>query len=164
MESNMKDIGKKLIKVSSKWTGVYLRVALGVMILPHGSQKLLGWFGGYGFQGTMKFFTESMNIPWVFALSVILIEFFGGIALLLGIGTRVFAFLTGIVMFVALLLVHAQHGFFMNWFGNQKGEGIEFFILAIGISIALVIEGSGKLSIDSLFSKLLDKSNQNEAK
>lgn len=139
---------KDLLRTDPSWSLTVIRLALAIMILPHGAQKLLGLFGGYGFRGTMQFFTESMHIPWVFALLAILAEFFGGLALMFGLATRLAAAGIGTVMLVAMLTTHLQHGFFMNWSGNQKGEGIEFFILAIGISLALVVGGGGAWSID----------------
>lgn len=125
-----------------------LRLALAVVIFPHGAQKLLGLFGGYGFKGTMAFFTDTMGIPWLLALGVILIEFFAPILLLLGAATRAAALSIGVVMATAMLMVHAQYGFFMNWFGAQKGEGIEYFLLVIGIALALLISGGGRWSLD----------------
>lgn len=127
---------------------LFLRLALGAMILPHGLQKTLGWFGGYGFQGTMGYLTGTVGAPWLFALLAILAESVGGVMLLLGLGTRYAALGVGGVMAVAMTM-HWQHGFFMNWFGNQKGEGIEFFLLALGIVAALLALGGGKASIDS---------------
>jgi putative oxidoreductase len=123
------------------------------MIFPHGAQKLLGWFGGYGFSGTMQFLTSGMHIPWIFALFAILIEFFGGVALVLGIYTRVAALLVGLELLVAAWMVHLKNGFFMNWGGQQKGEGIEFFILVAGISLALVLKGGGACSVDHALTK-----------
>lgn len=126
-----------------------LRLALGLMIFPHGAQKLLGWFGGYGFGGTMGYFTETLGIPWILGLATILLEFFGGLALIAGLAVRPVALGIGLIMAAAVLLVHAQHGFFMNWFGNQQGEGIEFFLLAIAISLTLLLKGGGKLAADT---------------
>jgi len=117
------------------------------MIFPHGAQKLLGWFGGYGFAGTMQFFTGTMHIPYVIGVLVIAVEFFGGLALILGIATRIAAFLVGAELVVAMCLVHIHNGFFMNWNGNQKGEGIEFFVLVAGIVLSLMILGGGALSL-----------------
>ena len=127
-----------------------LRLALGAMILPHGAQKLLGWFGGYGFSGTMNFFTETMHIPALFALLAILAEFFGGLALIAGLGGRFAALTVGTVMVVAALTSHLRNGFFMNWFGNQAGEGFEFHLLAVAIALAIVVRGSGAWSVDRL--------------
>jgi putative oxidoreductase len=144
---------RRLLATDAEATGLILRLALGVMILPHGAQKLLGWFGGYGFTGTMTFFTETMGIPAVFALLAILVEFFGGLALILGVMGRFAALGVGAVMVVAAATSHLQNGFFMNWAGTQPGEGVEFFLLAIGIAVAVVIRGSGGLSVDRLLSR-----------
>ena len=134
----------------AEWTGLILRLALAAMILPHGAQKLLGWFGGYGFKGTMQYFTGTAGLPAIIAFLVIMGESVGGVLLLAGVGTRVAALWVGAIMLGAMLTVHWQNGFFMNWFGANKGEGIEFFLLALGIVAALVISGGGKFSVDSL--------------
>lgn len=126
---------------------VILRVALGAMMFPHGAQKLLGWFGGYGFTGTMGYFTGTAGLPWLVALLVILGEFFGSLMLLAGLGTRFAAASLAIIM-AGAARQHLAHGFFMNWFGNQKGEGVELFILALGLAVALVITGAGRWSAD----------------
>lgn len=130
-----------------------LRLALGVMILPHGLQKTIGMFGGYGFTGTMGFFTETMGIPALFAFLAIVAESLGGLALILGLFSRIAALGVGVTMLVAALTSHIQNGFFMNWFGNQKGEGIEFHILAIAMALAIIIHGGGRLSLDLIVSK-----------
>jgi putative oxidoreductase len=119
------------------------------MMIPHGAQKLLGWFGGYGFAGTMQFFTETMGIPWLFGFLAIMAEFFGGLALLAGALTRLAALGVGIVMLVAAWTSHLQNGLFMNWYGNQAGEGVEFHLLAIAIALALVLRGGGYASLDA---------------
>jgi putative oxidoreductase len=121
---------------------------LGVILFPHGAQKLLGWFGGYGFNGTMGFLTGAVGLPWILALLVILIEFFGAIALIFGFATRIVA--VGIIsLFTGIVLTsHIQNGFFMNWSSNTKGEGYEFHLLIIGIAIALLFSGAGKWSVD----------------
>ena len=129
-------------------TALIARLALGVAVFPHGAQKLLGWFGGYGFAGSMGYFTGTVGAPWLVGLLVILGEFFGPILLILGFGTRFAAASLAIIMLGAAWQLRAN-GFFMNWFGNQKGEGIELFILVIGIAISLVISGGGKWSVDS---------------
>jgi len=143
----------KLIQTDDDVAGLILRVLLGIVFFPHGAQKLLGWFGGHGFSGTMGFFTEDMGIPVIFAFLAIMAESLGSIALLTGFLTRIAALGIGTVMVVAVLMVHLPYGFFMNWFGNQKGEGFEFHLLAIAIAIALIIKGGGKWSIDRLLSK-----------
>jgi putative oxidoreductase len=147
------DMFYKLIQTDDDSAGLILRVLLGIVFFPHGAQKLLGWFGGHGFSGTMGFFTENMGIPAVFAFLAIMAESLGSVALLTGFMTRIAALGIGTVMVVAVLTVHLPYGFFMNWFGNQKGEGFEFHLLAIAIAIALIIKGGGKWSIDRLLSK-----------
>lgn len=142
-----------LLATEPRWTLLVLRLALGLMILPHGAQKLLGVFGGYGFAGTMGYFTDTLGIPYVFGLFAILAEFFGGLALLAGLLTRVAALGVGATMAVAALTVHAEFGFFMNWSGSQDGEGVEFFLLAVGIALALALGGGGRYSLDRLLSR-----------
>ena len=127
-----------------------LRIVAGVVMFPHGAQKLLGWFGGYGYAGTMQFFTQNLKIPTVFGLLAILAEFFGSLGLIFGVGTRIAALGIGVVMVVAVFTSHIDHGFFMNWGGNLKGEGFEFHILAAGIALALLVGGGGRFSIDGL--------------
>jgi putative oxidoreductase len=144
---------KKLLETDDDIAGLVLRVLLGVVMFPHGAQKLLGWFGGYGFSGTMGFFTAKMGIPAVFAFLVIITEFFGSLALIAGALTRLAAFGIGCIMLVATLMVHLPHGFFMNWAGKQQGEGFEFHLLAMAIAVALMIIGAGRWSIDGLLTK-----------
>ena len=125
------------------------RALLGAVIFPHGAQKLLGWFGGYGFDGTMKFFTETMHLPAPVALLVILGESLGALALIAGLGTRVAAFGISAIMLGAVLTSHASVGFFMNWNGNQPGEGFEYHLLALALSVPLTIWGGGRYAVDS---------------
>lgn len=141
---------KKILQTENDFASLILRVLLGTVFFPHGAQKLLGWFGGYGFSGTMGFFTGS-GIPWVFGFLAIVAEFFGALGLITGLLTRVAAFGIGVVMAVATTM-HLQNGFFMNWSGNQKGEGFEFHLLALAIAIALMIRGGGKGSVDRIIS------------
>lgn len=125
-----------------------LRLVLAFVIWPHGAQKVLGWFGGYGLKGTMGFFTQTMKIPSVFAAAAIAAEFLGPIALALGLFGRVAALAIAVVMLVAVLTTHVQNGFFMNWIGTGKGEGFEYHLLAMAIALAIAIGGSGALSLD----------------
>lgn len=134
-------------------TALVLRLTLGLVMFPHGAQKALGWFGGYGFTGTMGFFTEQMQIPALFAFLAIAAEFAGSLGLITGLLTRLSAFGIGAVMVVAVLTSHLGNGFFMNWYGNQKGEGFEYHLLAIGIAVALVLRGGGRASLDLLLKR-----------
>jgi putative oxidoreductase len=139
---------KKLIQTNDDVALLVLRVVLGVVFFPHGMQKLIGWFGGYGFAGTMDMFTDKMGIPAVFAFLAIMAEGLGSLGLITGLLTRVAAFGIAVNMAVAVYMLHFQHGFFMNWFGNQKGEGYEYHLLVIAIAVALMIRGGGKWSVD----------------
>lgn len=139
---------KKLIETPEDWKLTLARLALGVVIFPHGAQKLLGWFGGYGFGGTMGFFTETLGIPAFLAFLVICLEFFGSLALILGALARPAAAAIGGIMVVAALMVHLPNGFFMNWSGAQGGEGFEFHILAAVLALVVTVGGAGALSLD----------------
>jgi putative oxidoreductase len=125
-----------------------LRLVLGVVFFAHGAQKMLGWFGGFGFAGTMGFFTGMAHIPAPLAFLAIAAEFFGGIGLILGFLTRIAALGIGVNMLVAILTVHLPFGFFMNWTGTQKGEGFEFHLLVLAIAAFLMIRGAGAFSVD----------------
>ncbi len=141
-----------LVATSDSFAPFFLRMALGVMIFPHGAQKLLGWFGGHGFNGTMGYFTGTVGTPWVVGLLVILGEFFGGLMLIAGLGTR-FAAASLVVIMLGAAWQLRGNGFFMNWFGNQKGEGLEFFLLTVGIGLSLAVLGGGKWSLDALLQR-----------
>ncbi len=143
---------RKLLATSDDWTLTLLRLFLGVIFFAHGAQKTLGWFGGYGFSGTMGFFTGMLHIPAPFAFLAICAEFLGSIGLILGLLGRVAAFGITINMLVAVLMVHGQFGFFMNWSGQQKGEGFEYHLLAIVVAVVLMVRGSGAFSIDRALS------------
>jgi putative oxidoreductase len=138
---------QKIVNTRNSHTIALLRLVLGVVFFAHGAQKMLGWFGGYGFSGTMGFFI-SMGIPAPFAFLAISAEFFGGLGLLVGFLGRIAAF--GIIcnMAVAVCMVHRQNGLFMNWSGAQKGEGFEFHLLVIAIALVIVVKGSGAFSLD----------------
>ena len=131
-----------------------LRILLALVIFPHGAQKLLGWFNGLGFEGSMQYFTETVGLPWIIGLFVILIEFFGPIFILAGFATRVWGVLI-VVLMTGIILTNFTDYFFMNWFGNQPSEGFEFFLLAIGMALSLAIYGGGRLSFDSIISNKL---------
>jgi putative oxidoreductase len=139
---------KKLISTENDIATAVLRIMLGVVFFPHGAQKVLGWFGGYGFAGTYDAFTNKMGIPGLFALLAFAAEFLGSIGLVFGFMTRLAAFGIFCVMAVAVKMLHWQHGFFMNWFGQQKGEGFEYHLLVMAIAAALMIRGAGAYSVD----------------
>jgi len=132
---------------------MFLRLALGVVMFAHGAQKTLGWFGGAGFDQTVQMFTTQLSFPYPVSVVVIAAEFGGSILLILGLFTRIAALAITVNIAVCAVFNHIQYGFFMNWFGNQRGEGYEYHILVIGIGVALMIKGAGALSFDRLFSR-----------
>jgi putative oxidoreductase len=139
---------RNIIRTNDDKAIALLRIVLGVVVFPHGAQKVLGWWGGFGFSGTLGFLTQQMHIPTALALLVFAAEFLGSLGLIVGFLGRIAAFGIAVNFLVAAFLVHLPNGFFMNWTGQQKGEGVEFFILAIGIAVAVMIRGSGAMSID----------------
>jgi len=147
----------RVFDTQAAYAPIFLRLGLAVVLFPHGAQKLLGWFGGYGFEGTMGALTSSMGLPWIVALAVVLIEFFGPLLLIAGVGTRPVALAMGSVMFGAMVMGHWANGFFMNWYGQQAGEGIEYFLLFLAGSLALIVSGGGAFSVDRIFGRLLKK-------
>jgi putative oxidoreductase len=142
----------RLLATSDVAALTVLRLGLAIVMLPHGMQKVFGVFGGQGLSNTIQSFT-SQGIPAILAMLVIAAEFFGSIGLIVGLLTRVAAFGITMVMVGAILLVHFPNGFFMNWAGNQPGEGFEYHLLAITIGVALMIAGGGRWSIDHLLSR-----------
>jgi putative oxidoreductase len=139
---------RRLFGTDDNSATVILRLVLGIVFFAHGAQKMFGWFGGFGFSGTMGFFTGMMHIPAPLAFLAIAAEFFGGVGLILGLLTRIAAFGITINMLVAIAAVHGPFGLFMNWTGTQKGEGFEFHLLALAITAFLMIRGAGAFSVD----------------
>ena len=153
---------KRLLATSDDVTLTILRLVLGVVFFAHGAQKMLGWFGGYGFHGTMGFF-EPLGFPAPVAFLIICTEFFGGLGLIFGLLTRIPALGIGVEMIGAILIVHLPNGFFMNWYGNQKGEGFEFHLLAVAMAAVLLIRGGGAFPADRALSReLADSSLRSE--
>jgi len=150
----------KFLETNDSWTLALQRWVLGGVVLAHGVQKLFGWFGGYGYAGTMGWFTGTMHVPAPLAVLVILSDSLGAVALILGLGTRLSAFGTAAVMTGAIFLLHLPNGFYMNWAGTQKGEGFEFHLLALALAIPLIIQGGGKYALDSWLAKWLSKPRQ----
>jgi len=146
---------KCFFKTEDSFSFLILRIALGIVILPHGAQKVLGWFGGYGIEASLGFLTDKMGIPYVIAVLVIIGEFFGALGLITGFLTRFCAAAIAVIMAGAVTMAHWNNGFFMNWSGKQAGEGFEYHILAIGIAAVLVIGGGGLFSLDQWISRNL---------
>ena len=150
----------KILRTDNDVATAIVRLTLGVVFFAHGAQKLLGWFGGYGFTGTMGFFTGVLHIPVIFAFLAIAAEFFGGLGLIFGFLTRIAAIGVLSNMIVAIALVHSQFGFFMNWTGTQKGEGYEYHLVILAVTVLLIIRGAGALSLDRLLSSPVKRSAQ----
>ncbi len=146
-----------ITKTPARFAPVVIRLALGIVIFPHGAQKLLGWFGGPGLGPTLAFFSETMGLPPALGVLIIGAELFGGLALILGAFSRVAAVGLGAIMLGAVFTVHASNGFFMNWIGTQPGEGFEYHLLALGLATATLIAGSGSLSIDRVIARRLGR-------
>ena len=141
------DLIQSVLRTDSGVAGLILRLTLAIAMFPHGAQKALGWYGGHGFNVTLKNFAR-MGIPTAFGVLAIAAEFLGPIGLVIGLLTRIAAFGIACVMIVAIVTTHWRNGFFMNWFGNQKGEGYEYHLLVLGIAITLIVVGAGALSLD----------------
>ena len=139
---------QRVLATDSHLAGPLLRLTLAVVMFPHGAQKLLGWWGGYGFEGTMGFLTGTVGLPWILGLGVVLLEFFGPLLLLAGLATRPVALAFAGIMVGAIASVHGSHGFFMNWSGAAAGEGFEYHLLVIGMALALATLGGGRFSAD----------------
>ena len=139
---------RKIIRTDDDKVLTLLRVALAIVVFPHGAQKLLGWFGGFGFSGTMGFLTQQMHIPAALALLVFAAEFFGALGVFFGFLGRIAAFGIAVDLTVVAVMAHLPNGFFLNYSGQQKGEGVEFLIVPVATAIAIVIRGSGAWSID----------------
>ncbi|OEK04614.1 DoxX family protein [Roseivirga misakiensis] len=147
----------KILNTESNWGALTARLTLGIVLFPHGAQKMLGWFGGYGFTGTIDAFTNQMQLPWIVAFAVILIEFFGSISLILGLASRLWSLAISGLFTGIIFTNHLEHGFFMNWYGNKTGEGYEYALLIVGIAVAVLINGSGKYALDTQLIKRLER-------
>jgi len=144
---------KALVRTDNNKGSIFLRLALGIVMFPHGAQKVLGWFGGPGAEKTIEMFTTKAGFPLFAVILLMITEFLGSLCLVTGLFTRVFALAIGFSMALCAYGNHLQNGFFMNWMGTQKGEGFEFHILVVGIALALAVKGGGALSIDRMIAK-----------
>lgn len=143
----MKDL---IFSAGNDWTGFVLRITLAFIMFPHTIQHTTGGWGGFGYKGVMGYFTDTLHIPWFLAFLVIVVEVVAPLLLVFGFASRLAAISLIFLMIGIIITSHLQHGFFMNWLGNQKGEGYEYHLLYIGAALALLLNGSGKFSMDSL--------------
>ena len=137
-----------MLGTDGDWVITIVRIVLGVVFFAHGAQKALGWFGGVGLQSTVRVFREQLRIPAPLALLSVAAEFLGGLGLIVGLLSRIAALGIAVVMIVALVAVHGKFGFFMNWYGEKQGHGIEYHILALALALAVIIKGGGAFSLD----------------
>lgn len=128
-----------------------IRLTVALVLFPHGAQHVLGWFGGYGFQGTFGWMTGTLGFPAALAVLALITEITAPFALLLGVGGRLAA-LGVIGLMLGALSTHVSNGFFMNWFGTLPAgsEGFEYHILMIALAVVVVVRGSGAWSVDGL--------------
>ncbi len=141
-----------ILATNSNWVPTLARVILGIIFFAHGSQKIFGWFGGAGLRQTLRTLTEHVGLPSIVALAAVGIEFVGGVALVLGFLGRISALGIAVNMLAAILMVHGKYGLFMNWFGDRKGHGVEYHLIAIALAIVIIVQGSGAFSLDRLLS------------
>jgi putative oxidoreductase len=148
-----------MLGTDGDWVITMVRIVLGVVFFAHGAQKALGWFGGEGLQSTVRLFREHLQIPAPLALLSVAAEFLGGLGLIVGLLSRIAALGIAVVMGVALVAVHRKFGFFMNWYGEKKGHGIEYDVLVLALALAVMIKGAGAFSLDQVLYKHVSTQN-----
>jgi putative oxidoreductase len=141
---------ESLTGTHADWVVGIARILLGIIFFGHGAQKMLGWYGGPGLANSVRAFTEHLHLPSTLAFLVIAGELFSGIGLIVGLFSRIAALVIALTMVGAIATVHFRFGLFLNWFGNQKGHGIEYHLLAIALALVVVVKGAGAFSVDRL--------------
>ena len=144
----------RLLRTTDSPGPALARVTLALIFFPHGAQHVLGWFGGYGFHGTLQWMTGTLGFPAPLATVALVIELVAPFALLAGFGGRVAALgLVGLML--GALTTHVSNGFFMNWFGNLPAgqEGYEYHILAMALAGTVALQGSGAWSVDRVLGR-----------
>lgn len=154
----MKKIANRIFNTDSNNLGQSIaRFTLGLVLFPHGAQKMFGLFGGYGFSATIDALTSHMQLPWLIAFLVIVTEFVGSISLIMGFASRLWSIAILFLFTGIIFTAQIKHGFFMNWFGVQEGEGYEYSLLIMGLAISTLLNGGGKFSLDNQIIKNLNK-------
>jgi putative oxidoreductase len=146
-----------ILATDSDWAPTLARIVLGIIFFAHGTRKVFGWFGGAGLRKTLHHLTESLGLPTIIAVAAVAAEFGGGVALILGFLARMSALSIVVAMLAAIFMVHGRYGLFMNWFGDRKGHGIEYHLLAIALAIVIIAQGAGAFSLDGLLSSWILK-------
>jgi putative oxidoreductase len=142
---------QKLLQTHNDLVLTFCRLILGIVLFAHGAQKVLGWFGGFGFSGTVAAFGK-FGMPAPLVYFVMFVEFFGGLSMIFGLLSRLAGLGIIALMLGAIFTVHIHNGFFMNWYGNQKGEGFEYHLLVIALAFLFMVRGAGALSLDHAIS------------
>ena len=148
-----------MLGTDGDWVITIVRIVLGVVFFAHGAQKAFGWFGGAGLQSTVRVFREHLQIPAPLALLSVAAEFLGGLGLIVGLLSRIAALGIAVVIIVAILAVHRKFGFFMNWYGEKQGHGIEYHILVLALALAVMIKGAGAFSLDQVLHQHISDQN-----
>jgi putative oxidoreductase len=147
----------KLLSTSADVAPTVARASLGLIMFPHGAQHALGWFGGYGFAGTLTWMTDTLGFPAPLAALAIATELVAPFALVLGLGGRLAALgIAGLML--GATSTHLPNGFFMNWFGTLPAgvEGFEYHLIALALATVVVLSGSGALSVDAYLAHRLE--------
>jgi len=140
----------QILATNFDWVPTLARIILGIIFFAHGAQKMFGWFEGPGLRETVRTMTEYVGLPASLAFCAVGAEFFGGVALIFGLLSRIAALGIAVLMLSAILMVHGRYGLFQNWFGDRKGHGYEYHLLAIALAIVIIVKGAGALSMDRL--------------
>ncbi|MDX1653883.1 MAG: DoxX family protein [Candidatus Competibacteraceae bacterium] len=139
---------QRLVATDTNWGSLALRVPVGIIFAAHGAQKLFGWFGGYGLEGTGQWLASIGLVPgYLMALLAGGAEFFGGLALILGLLVRPAAAVLAFTMLVAILTVHIGNGLFMS------NNGYEFGLALLAAAVALAFNGAGRISLDGMLTR-----------
>jgi putative oxidoreductase len=151
------DMLVELFYTNTDWVLTAVRIVLGVILFAHGAQKLLGWFEGPGLTRSLQTFADVLRIPAPLAFLAIATEFFGGLALIVGLFSRLAALGIAVIMIVAAATVHFRNGLFLNWFGEKKGHGFEYHLLALALALVVLVKGAGAFSLDrTVYEYLID--------
>lgn len=138
----------KLVGTDSSWAALALRIPVGIIFAAHGAQKLFGWFGGYGLEGTGQWMASiGLSPGYLMAFLAGSAEFFGGLLLLAGLLVRPAAAVLAFTMVVAILAAHAGNGLFLS------NNGYEFGLALLAISLALTFSGAGRASVDQVIAQ-----------
>ncbi len=154
---------ESLTGTHADWIVGIARVVLGIIFFAHGAQKMLGWYGGSGLANSMRTFTDHLHLPSTLAFLVIAGELVSGVGLIVGLFSRIAAVFIALTMVGAIATVHFRFGLFMDWFGSQKGHGIEYHLLAIVLALVVVVKGGGAFSLDGLVHQHVSRLEQSAA-